>query len=93
MNKEDFTKFVIPALIVIIAIIAVVILGGIASGNPDGFEWAFFEFAGIHEPEEGFSLFSFGEGPVADLVAGITGIGIILVAALACFWFTSRKSE
>ena len=93
MERSSLTRFVLPAVIILIAIISIVILGGIASGNPDGFEWALFDFAGVEEPEGGFAgVFSFlGEGPWADVIAGAAGIIIVLVIAALLFRFTSRK--
>ena len=93
MEKNTYTKFVIPVVIVLVAIISVVILSGLASENPDGFEWALFDFAGVAEPEGGFpGLFSFlGEGPLVDVLAGAVGIVIVLFIGLLIFKVTSRK--
>jgi hypothetical protein len=93
MKKEAYTKFVIPAIIILVAIISIVIFGGLASDNPDGFEWALFDFAGVTEPEGGFpGLFSFlGEGPLIDVLTGAVGIVIVLVIGLLIFKATSRK--
>ena len=93
MKKEAYTKFVIPVTIVLVAIISIIILGGLASGNPDGFEWALFDFAGVAEPEGGFpGLFSFlGEGPRVDVLTGAVGSVIVLFIGLLVFKVTSRK--
>jgi len=95
MDRNTVVRVIIPALIVIIAIISLVILTGFASENPDGFEWSLFEWAGITEPEGGFpGIFSFlGEGPIVDVVTGGIGIALILVVAYLFFKFTARKSE
>ena len=71
------------------------ILTGIASGNPDGFEWSLLEWAEIAEPEGGFGgIFSFlGEGPLVDAVTGGIGIVLILVIAYLFFKFTSRRAD
>ncbi|NHJ13564.1 MAG: hypothetical protein EAX95_07790, partial [Candidatus Thorarchaeota archaeon] len=78
MERTTLTRFVLPAIVVLVIIIGVVILGGIASENPDGFEWALFDFAGVEEPEGGFpGIFSFlGEGPLVDVLTGALGIVI-----------------
>jgi hypothetical protein len=93
MKKEAYTKFVIPVTIALVAIISIIIFGRLASGNPDGFEWALFDFAGVAEPEGGFpGLFSFlGEGPLVDVLTGAVGIVIVLFIGLLVFKATSRK--
>ncbi|MHA1615239.1 MAG: PDGLE domain-containing protein, partial [Candidatus Thorarchaeota archaeon] len=53
MDRKETIRYVIP-LILVIAIVTAVILLGAASQNPDGFEWALFDFAGVGEPEGGF---------------------------------------
>jgi len=93
MEKETYIKFVIPAVVVLVAIIGITILSGLASDNPDGFEWAVFDFAGVAEPEGGFpGIFSFlGEGPLVDVLTGAVGIVIVLFIGLLIFKVTSRK--
>ncbi len=93
MEKDTYTRFVIPVVIVLVAVISIIILGGLASENPDGFEWALFDFAGVTEPESGFpGLFSFlGEGPLVDVLTGAVGIVIVLFIGLLIFKATSRK--
>ncbi len=78
-----------------IIIVPLVIVLGIASQNPDGFEWSLFDFAGVTEPEGGFGgIWSFlGEGVAVDLITGVIGIVAILILGYAFFWMTSRKSE
>ncbi len=94
MERDTLTKFVLPAIIVVSVIISILILCGLASENPDGFEWTFFDFAGISEPEGGFEgIWSFlGEGPFVDVISGVLGIVIVLILGYLVFWFTSRKS-
>jgi hypothetical protein len=93
MEKDTYTRFVIPSVILLVAVISIIILGGLASENPDGFEWALFDFAGVTEPESGFpGLFSFlGEGPLVDVLTGAVGIVIVLFIGLLIFKATSRK--
>jgi hypothetical protein len=95
MDRRTVVRVIIPAIIVLFAIISVLILTGFASENPDGFEWSLFEWAGVAEPEGGFGgLFSFlGEGPLVDVITGGIGIVIILIVAYLFFKITSRKSE
>lgn len=95
MDRNTAIKVIIPVTIVLIAVITVLIMTGLASENPDGFEWALFDWAGIQEPEGGFGgIFSFlGEGPIVDAVTGGIGILAILIIAYLFFKFTSRKTE
>ncbi|MGD9395458.1 MAG: PDGLE domain-containing protein [Candidatus Thorarchaeota archaeon] len=95
MDRSTIVRVIIPAIIVLFALISVLILTGFASGNPDGFEWSLFEWAGITEPEGGFGgIFAFlGEGPLVDVVTGGIGIVLILIIAYLFFKFTSRRTE
>lgn len=95
MDRNTAIKVIIPVTVVLIAVISVLVLTGLASENPDGFEWALFDWAGIQEPEGGFGgIFSFlGEGPIVDAVTGGIGIIAILIIAYLFFKFTSRKTE
>ncbi|MFW9931494.1 MAG: PDGLE domain-containing protein [Candidatus Thorarchaeota archaeon] len=95
MNRDTLFKVVLPTIIILVAITTVLILSGLASENPDGFEWALFEWAGISEPESGYEgLFAFlGEGPLVDAITGGIGIVLILVIAYIFFRYTSRKEE
>jgi hypothetical protein len=94
MDSSEARKYVLP-LIAVIVVVSFVIILGIASQNPDGFEWSLFEFAGIQEPEGGFGgIWSFlGDGVIIDLITGVIGIVAILILGYAFFWITSRKSE
>ena len=95
MDRNTLFKVVLPIVVVLIAITSFLILTGLASENPDGFEWALFEWAGVGEPEGGYQgIFSFlGEGPIIDAVTGGIGIIIVLVLAFIFFKYTSRKAE
>jgi cobalt/nickel transport system permease protein len=64
--KMPLRRQAIPVVVVSIILVAFMILTGLASENPDGFEWALFVFAGISEPTHGF------EG--VDLITGMIGI-------------------
>jgi len=77
-------------LVFSIILITSAILVGLASQNPDGFEWALFQYAGVPEPEHGFEgVWSFLEEN--QFVNAFTGsIGIIAVLGLAYLFF--RKS-
>ena len=95
MDRNTAFKVIIPVTVVLIAIISILILTGLASANPDGFEWALFDWADIEEPEGGFGgIFSFlGEGQIVDTVTGGIGIIAILIIAYLFFKFTSRKTQ
>lgn len=94
MDRKETIRYVLP-LILVIAIVTAVILVGAASQNPDGFEWALFDFAGVGEPEGGFEgIWAFlGEGMGVEIFTGITGIVAILLLGYGLFWLTSRKTE
>ncbi|MHA1933872.1 MAG: hypothetical protein ACW97A_01205 [Candidatus Thorarchaeota archaeon] len=95
MEKEGLIKILIPITITLIVVVSILILGGIASENPDGFEWALFDFAGIEEPASSFDgIWAFlGSDPVIDVIAG--GVGILMVMIIAFFLFraASRRTE
>ncbi|KXH75716.1 MAG: hypothetical protein AM326_08655 [Candidatus Thorarchaeota archaeon SMTZ-45] len=95
MDRNTNLRILIPVIVLLFTIISVLILTGLASENPDGFEWSLFEWAGIAEPEGGFGgIFSFlGEGPLVDVVTGGIGIVAILVIAYLFFKFTSLRTE
>lgn len=94
MDRKETIRYVLP-LILVIAIVTAVILVGAASLNPDGFEWALFDFAGVDEPEGGFEgIWAFlGEGVGVEIFTGITGIVAILLLGYGLFWLNSRKTE
>jgi len=93
MEQNESAKFVLPIVVVLIAIVSVVILGGLASGNPDGFEWSLFDYAEVAEPEGGFEgIWSvLGEGPVVDVITGVVGIVGVLLLGYLLFRSTSRR--
>jgi hypothetical protein len=95
MDRKTVVRVIIPVVVLLTAVISILILTGLASENPDGFEWALFDWAGITEPEGGFGgIFAFlGEGPLVDVVTGGIGIILILIIAYLFFKFTSRKTE
>ncbi len=94
MEMDEVKRYAIP-LIVAVVIVTSVILLGLASENPDGFEWVLFDFAGVIEPEGWFEgIWTFlGEGPAVDAITGIIGIIAILLIGYGCFWLISRKTE
>ena len=95
MDRDTLVRFVLPALVLLIVITSFVVLTGLASENPDGFEWSLFDWAGVPEPESGFAgIFAFlGEGPLVDVFTGAIGIILVLILAFAFFKFTSKKTE
>jgi len=80
-------------LVFSLILVSSVILFGIASDNPDGFEWAIFEYAGVPEPEHGFSgIWSFlGENQLVNTLTG--SIGIIAVLGLAYLIFRRSSQD
>ena len=95
MERSKQIKIMIPIVVILVVVISIVILAGLASENPDGFEWALFEFAGVEEPEGGFAgIWSFlGEGPLVDVLTGSIGILVVLVIGYIFFKVTSRKND
>ena len=87
-------RYVIPVLVTSVVLVVFLVLAGLASENPDGFEWALFIFAGVPEPELAFEgLFSFLEaGPFADVLTGLIGIAIALAIGYLVFSYLGRKS-
>ncbi len=75
-DKKPIIRQVVPVLAASIILVTIMILAGLASENPDGFEWALFVFAGITEPAQGFEgVWSFlAEGQFTDLITGMIGI-------------------
>lgn len=94
MERNEAIKYLLP-LVVVIVIVTSVIVFGLASQNPDGFEWAVFDFAGITEPEGGFEgIWAFlGEGIVIEAITGIISILAIFLLGYGFFKLTARKSE
>lgn len=94
MNRKESLKYTIPLVLVIIIVTSLILLG-VASQNPDGFEWALFDFAGLTEPEGGFAgIWSFlGEGVFVNAFTGIVGIIAVLIIGYGFFRLTSRKTE
>jgi cobalt/nickel transport system permease protein len=80
-------------LVFSLILISSVILFGLASENPDGFEWVIFEYAGVPEPEHGFDGFwSFlGENQLVNAFTG--SVGIIAVLGLAFLIFRKSSQE
>ena len=94
MDRKESLKYIVPLVIVIVIVTSVILLG-VASQNPDGFEWALFDFAGFTEPEGGFSgIWAFmGEGILVDAITGIIGIIVVLIIGYGFFKVASRKTE
>ncbi|TFG35007.1 hypothetical protein EU527_00735 [Candidatus Thorarchaeota archaeon] len=94
MDRKEIIRYVLPLVAVIVIVSAVIVLG-LASQNPDGFEWALFDFAGVLEPEGGFGgIWAFlGEGVAIEVMTGIISIVAILLIGYGVFWFFSRKTE
>ena len=95
MDRHTLLRVILPVVVILTVIISFLILTGLASSNPDGFEWSLFHWAGIAEPEGGFAgiLAFLGESPAADIVAGGTGIVVILIIAYLFFKLTARKTK
>jgi len=94
MDRKEAIRYGLPLTLAIVVVSAVIVLG-VASQNPDGFEWSLFDFAGVSEPEGGFEgIWAFlGEGVAVDLITGIIGIVAIFILGYGLFWMTSRKAE
>ncbi|MFW9799130.1 MAG: energy-coupling factor ABC transporter permease [Candidatus Thorarchaeota archaeon] len=93
-NENPVKPLVITATITIV-LVAVAVLSGFASSNPDGFEWTLFDLAGVPEPEGGFAgiWFSIGEGPILDVVTGSIGILAVFGLGILAFRRVSNHSH
>ncbi|NHI89961.1 MAG: hypothetical protein EAX87_10580 [Candidatus Thorarchaeota archaeon] len=91
-NQRQLIKETIPIVVASIIITATVVLFGLASRNPDGFEWALFVFAGIAEPENGFEgiFASLGQGQFLNIFLGSIGILIALALGIMVFRKATR---
>jgi len=94
MDRKEAIRYGIPLLLATV-LVTVVIIFGLASQNPDGFEWSLFDFAGVTEPTGGFEgIWSFlGNSTIVDVMTGIIGIVSILFLGYAFFWLTSRRTK
>ncbi|MFW9963774.1 MAG: energy-coupling factor ABC transporter permease [Candidatus Sifarchaeia archaeon] len=92
-SRRQLIKQTIPVLAASIIITALAVLLGIASENPDGFEWALFVFAGVTEPEHGFEgiFTSLGEGQFLDIFLG--SLGILIALGLGFMVFRKTTNE
>ncbi|MBS3793833.1 MAG: hypothetical protein KGY80_03000 [Candidatus Thorarchaeota archaeon] len=95
MEKRNTMRFVVLALVVVVAAVSVVILGGLASEMPDGFEWSLFEYAGVEEPHSVFEgIFAFfGEGAIFDVITGAIGIVAVFGLGFVFFRLLARRNE
>ena len=94
-QRSWLARQTVPVLLTSIAIVAFLILSGLASGNPDGFEWALFVFAGVPEPAVAFEgIFAFlEESPLVDVLTGTIGIAAVLGLGYLLFKFATRKKD
>ncbi|MFW9794958.1 MAG: energy-coupling factor ABC transporter permease [Candidatus Thorarchaeota archaeon] len=92
-RMKPLLRQTIPVIAVSIILVAIVILTGLASENPDGFEWALFTFAGIAEPGFGFEgVWSFlAESQFTDVITG--SIGIIVAVCLGFLIFRKATQK
>jgi len=90
-TKPRFTmKQAATVLTFSLIVISSVILFGIASENPDGFEWAIFEYAGVPEPEHGFDgIWSF----LGENVNTVAACFIMTMIILTSFSYHSMKGS
>ena len=93
MSSNDYKKFVIPITIVLIIAVVLLIVTGLASSLPDGFEWAVFDFAGVTEPESDFQgIWGFlGEGELVEIFTSSIGIVIVLILGMLIFKAVSKR--
>ena len=94
MNKNEAGRYLLPFIAAIVIVVGV-ILFGLASQNPDGFEWSLFDVAGVPEPEGNFEgIWAFlGDGAIIEAFTGIIGIFAILLIGYGVFWVFSRKTQ
>jgi cobalt/nickel transport system permease protein len=94
-GRRWLPKEVLVPVAVSIVLVSFTIMTGLASSNPDGFEWALFEFAGVTEPEVGYAgLWSFlSESSLVDVLTGSIGIILLLAFAGLVFRRTSKRHD
>jgi energy-coupling factor transporter transmembrane protein EcfT len=94
-SKASALRQTVPVILASIILVAVVILAGFASADPDGFEWALFIFAGVAEPAHGFDgVWSFlAEGQFTDLLTGSIGILVVVVLGYMIFRRAAKDSH
>ncbi len=94
-TKKPIIRKIVPVIAASIILVTIMILTGLASENPDGFEWALFTFAGITEPGFGFEgVWSFlAEGPFTDVITGSIGIIVAIGLGVLLFRRTSKESH
>lgn len=86
-------RLVVLVTLVSIVLLALVVLSGFTSANPDGLEWSLFDFAGLTKPD---TLFAgvwaiIGEGPLVEALSGAVGVLLVLGLAYLVFWHLSRR--
>jgi len=93
ISRRQLMNQTIPVVAASIIITAIVVLVGLASENPDGFEWALFVFAGVAEPEHGFEgiFASLSGGQFLDVLLG--SFGILIALGLGFLVFRRTKHE
>ncbi|MHA2058257.1 MAG: energy-coupling factor ABC transporter permease [Candidatus Thorarchaeota archaeon] len=91
-SKRTIIRQTVPVIAVSIILVVIMIVVGIASENPDGFEWALFVFAGIAEPAQGFDgVWSFlANGQFTDVITGSLGILAVVALGFLIFRRTSK---
>jgi cobalt/nickel transport system permease protein len=91
-SKRSIIRKTVPVIAASIILVTIMILAGVASENPDGFEWALFVFAGITEPAHGFEgVWSFlADGPFTDLITGTIGVIVAVGLGFLIFRRTSK---
>ena len=94
MAQKEGIRYAIVVAVVVTAILTAIILLGLASQAPDGFEWSLFEFAGIPEPEPFYpGIWSFlGEGAAIEAIAGAIGVFLVLIIGYLLFTLLSRRA-
>ncbi|MHA2423358.1 MAG: energy-coupling factor ABC transporter permease [Candidatus Thorarchaeota archaeon] len=94
-NTRSIVRKAAPILITSIVLVTMLMLSGLASENPDGFEWALFEFAGVAEPEQGFEgIWNFlSQGQFTDVLTGMVGILAVLGIGLVAFRRATHRSH
>lgn len=94
MKASMKPKSVVLTILLVGLALVVVLAAGLSSNLPDGFEWAFFVYAGLPEPSVGFDgILSFlGQGLVVQILIGISGMMIALALGYALFRTISWNS-
>ena len=85
MNRERIIRFVIPAIVGIIILVSIIVLLGLASGNPDGLEKVASDLgflgSGLDAPYQilpDYTIPFLGDTALSTIMAGVVGATVLI---------------